>query len=43
MAISGFSSLCDDPNIDQAVGKSSREVLLQTCLLYTDNIDNIGM
>ena len=40
-AILGFSSLCADPDIDQAVGQSSGEKLLQICLLYTDNVDNI--
>lgn len=40
-AISGFTSLSADPDIDQAVGQSSGEVFLRTCLLYTDNVDNI--
>ena len=40
-AISGFTPLSDDPDIDQAVGQSSGEVFLRTCLLYTDNVDNI--
>ena len=40
-AISGFTSLCADPDIDQAVGQSSGEILLQICLLYTDNVDII--
>ena len=40
-AISGFTSLNADPEIDQAVGQSSGEVFLRTCLLYTDNVDNI--
>ena len=42
-AILGFSSFCADPDIDQAVGQSSGEILLQICLLYTDNVDNIDM
>ena len=40
-AISSFSSLCADLDIDQAVEQSSGEKLLQICLLYTDNVDNI--
>ena len=40
-AISVFSSLCADPDIDQAVGQSSAEKLLRICFLYTDNVDNI--
>ena len=40
-AILGFTPLSADPDIDQAVGQSSGEVLLRTFLLYTDNVDNI--
>ena len=36
-----FFSLCADPDIDQAVEQSSGEILLQICLLYTYNVDNI--
>ena len=36
-----FLLLCADPDIDQAVGQSSGEKLLQICLLYTDNVENI--
>jgi len=39
-AITGFTSLCADSDIDQDVGQSSGEILLRICLLYTDNVDN---
>ena len=42
-AILGCSSQCADPDIDQAVGQSSGEKLLQICLLYIDNVDHIDM
>ena len=42
-AMSGFSSLCADPDIDQAVGQSSGDILLRICLLYTDNVDNVDV
>ena len=37
------SSLCAEPDIYQAIKQSSGEKLLQICLLYTDNVDNIDM
>ena len=42
-AISGFTSLSADPDIDQAVGQSSGEVLLQSCLLYMDNVEHLRL